>query len=255
MPGTPEKPMYSGNCPRCGQSRTTFDVLAEKQVDFSTWAKYEAFLVWRNCFRSSIALLQQDSGNIQNPMSYAGNFLNGLFKLEKWVFQVPNRRQLPAHVPDKIARIFNEAATCAAVQAWDAAGSMFRKVLDASTRSITTKPDSGQQPAPSSWKTYKDLRLRLDWLFEHHLLSPALKDLSSCIHEDGNDAAHDLVGIGEAEAQDLGDFCERVLETLYTVPGQIEENRRRRDERRGGEEQQERAAIDFSLLQSNHPHD
>jgi len=120
---------------------------------------------------------------------------------------------------------------------------MFRKVLDASTKSITPKPDSGEQPAPSNWKTYKDLRLRLDWLFDHHLLSPALQDLSSCIHEDGNDAAHDLVGITEAEAQDLGDFCERILESLYTVPGQIEENRRRRDERRGIKEEAEAEVV------------
>jgi hypothetical protein len=112
---------------------------------------------------------------------------------------------------------------------------MFRKVLDAATRTGTPKPDSQDEPRPSSWKVYKDLRLRLNWLFEHALLDPTLEDLSSCIHEDGNDAAHDLAGISEPEARDVGDFCERVLEVLYTFPGRIAENRRRRDERRGSD--------------------
>jgi hypothetical protein len=251
MADKPQNPMLAANCPRCGQNRTTFDVLAEKQIGFSTWEKYETFVVCRNCYRSSIALLKQNQSNAQNPMSEHGHYVNGTFSFESWVFEVPNRRHPPQHVPESIRRIFDEAATCAAVQSWDAAGTMFRKVLDASTRSITPKPDSDEKPAPPNWKTYKDLRLRLNWLFENHLLSSSLKELSSCIHEDGNDAAHDLEGIAQAEAEDLGDFCERVLEALYTLPGQIEENKRRRDERRRVNEEQESPAIDFSRLQSD----
>jgi hypothetical protein len=123
---------------------------------------------------------------------------------------------------------------------------MFRKTLDVATRSVTPRPDSETEPRPGNWKIYKDLRLRLDWLFENRLLSPALKDLSSCIHEDGNDAAHDATGIDEPEAQDLGDFCEQVLEALYTIPGQIAENRRRRNLRRGIEDEEESSAVSAS---------
>ena len=166
-------------------------------------------------------------------MKCGGKYANYVFELAKWVFEIPNRRRCPEHVPAEVKRVFDEAATCAAIGTWDAAGTMFRKVLDVATRSITPKPDSPVDPRPSNWKTYKDLRLRLDWLFEYGLLSIALKDLSSCIHEDGNDAAHAVDGISEAEAEDLADFIENVLETLYTVPGQIADNRRRRDERRG----------------------
>lgn len=230
-----EKPMFGGNCPRCGQLRTTFDIFAAKQTEYSTWPSYEAFLVCRNCFRSSIALFKSEGKGVDDPMSMQGNFINEFFDFRNWVFEIPNRRHTPQFVPSEIDRIFQEGATCAAIGAFDAAGTMFRKVLDAATRGITPRPDSEKTVKPASWKVYKDLRLRLDWLFDQGLLSPALKDLSSCIHEDVNDAAHALDGINDAEAQDLGDFCERVLETLYTVPGQIGENRRRRDERRGVE--------------------
>lgn len=233
MPERSQNSLFAADCPRCGQSRTTFDILGQQQVGFQAWAKYEAFLVCRNCFRSSIALLKQDASNARDPMSEAGHFANISFALEKWVFEVPNRRRLPNHVPDDVGRIFTEAASCAAIGAWDAAGTMFRKALDVATRSITPTPDAIVEPRPPNWKTYKDLRLRLDWLFEHQLLSPALRDLSSCIHQDGNDAAHDAAGLGQEEAEDLGDFSERVLEVLYTLPGQIADNQRRREERRG----------------------
>jgi hypothetical protein len=165
-------------------------------------------------------------------MKCSGKYANFMFELIEWVFEVPNRRQCPDHVPREIERIFNEGASCAAIGAWDAAGTMFRKVLDVATRSITPKPDSADEPRPSSWKTYKDLRLRLDWLFEKNRLSAGLKDLSNCIHEDGNAAAHDAEGISQPEADDLGDFTVSVMESLYTLPGQIDENRKRRDERR-----------------------
>lgn len=232
---TSETAMYAADCPRCGQARTTFDILAAtKTGQRAGWDLWEAFLRCRSCFRPSIALLkEQNVSNPAGPVSSAGNYANFGFALQNWVFEVPNRRATPEHVPAEIARIFEEAATCAAIGTWDAAGTMFRKVLDVATRRITPKPDSTDDPRPPNWKICKDLRLRLDWLFEKNLLSPALKDLSSCIHEDGNDAAHDADGIRQAEAEDLADFTESALKTLFTVPGQIAENRKRRDERRG----------------------
>jgi hypothetical protein len=166
------------------------------------------------------------------PGEYVGSFLNSDFELEKWVFVAPNARRAPPHTPAEIDRIFTEAASCEALGLWDAAGAMFRKVLDAATRMKTPTPVEGDQSTPA-WKVYKDLRLRLDWLFDRNLLDASLRDLSGCIHQDGNDAAHDLNGIGEAEAKDLGEFADIVLRTIFTIPGQIEENQRRRDERRG----------------------
>lgn len=229
-----QRAMFASDCPRCGQSRTTFDVVAATAAgEDESYDLYEAFLRCRRCFRCSIGLLKATSFTQGVPDGLSGQYINSLFDLKDWVFEVPGRRATPEYVPEEIARIFKEGGSCEAIQAWDAAGAMYRKVLDVATRSITPKPDSSVEPRPSSWKTYKDLRLRLDWLFENKLLNQGLKDLSSCIHEDGNDAAHDIAGITKAEAQDMADFTENVLEALYTLPGQIAENRKRRDIRRG----------------------
>jgi hypothetical protein len=229
-----ESAMFTADCPRCGQGRTTFDILANTYAGKdNVWERWECFMQCRSCFRPSIGLLQRCVHGDGSPATVGGQYANLIFRLTEWVFEVPNRRKCPEHVPADVQRVFDEAATCSAIGTWDAAGTMFRKVLDVATRRITPKPDSDCEPRPSNWKIYKDLRLRLDWLFENNLLSSALKDLSSCIHEDGNDAAHDAEGIRQAEVEDLADFTESVLETLFTVPGQIAENRKRRDERRG----------------------
>jgi hypothetical protein len=229
-----QHPMFAGDCPRCGQSRTTFDILAATYVrDSDGQSGFESFLRCRSCYRPSIGLLRETGGTQDSPLDLNGQYANSVYSLEEWVFEIPNRRACPPHVPDDVKRIFDEAAICTAIGTWDAGGTMFRKVLDVATRSITRTPDALEEPRPASWKVYKDLRLRLDWLFDNQLLSPALKELSSCIHEDGNDAAHDVQGIDKPEAEDLADFCEQILQVLYSVPGQIDENRRRRNKRRG----------------------
>lgn len=233
-PVSPQHPLLADDCPRCGQIKTTFDVVACSYVgSVSSRERFEAMCRCRNCFRSSISLLEQKEIGELAPSDMVGTFINGRFKRLNWVFQVPGARSCPDHVPPPVKRIYDEAAKCLAIGAFDAAGTMFRKVLDAATREKTPEPVEGDNTTPSSWKTYKDLRLRLDWLFERRLLDPSLEDLSGCIHLDGNEAAHSLEGIGEKEALDLADFSEVALKSIYTTPGQIAENRRRRDERRG----------------------
>lgn len=231
---TPE-PMYIADCPRCRHAQVTFDILASAyagKIDYDQ--HFECFLRCRSCFRTSIGLLRQIHSDDSNPMTHSNQYVGIFYELKKWVSIIPSKREVPAFVPDEIARIFDEAASCAGIGAWDAAGTMFRKVLDVATRERTPSPESDDAVKPSSWKIFKDLRLRLNWLFENGLLDRSLEDLSSCIHADGNDAAHDVYGIGKEEAEDLADFTEQILEVIYTLPGQIDENRRRRDQRRGG---------------------
>jgi len=113
---------------------------------------------------------------------------------------------------------------------------MYRKVLDACTRPMLPpqpEPEDKAHPDYIAWKVRKDLKLRLEWLFDHGKLPTTLKEIAECVREDGNDAAHAVEGIDEAEARDLEDFTVVFLETLFTLPGQIEENKRRRAERRG----------------------
>jgi hypothetical protein len=62
-------------------------------------------------------------------------------------------------------------------------------------------------------KTRRDLGLRLPWLFERGILPSDLRDLSSCIREDGNDGAHQGT-LTKEEAGDLLDFTNALLAQL-----------------------------------------
>jgi hypothetical protein len=236
-------PLLKNDCPRCGTNSVTFTVTAAVPSDGSTEnvppqlrrPAFEAFCVCGQCELPTVFRLIAKPHNTQAPMQFGG-YLNRVFDLAGLVLNIPSAITSPSHVPQDIAIIFREAATCLAVECFDASGAMFRKVLDAATRPLLPsqpEPEDKKHPDFIAWKIRKDLKLRLEWLFERGRLPGALRDLADCVREDGNDAAHSTAGISEAEARDLADFTVVLLETIYTLPGQIDDNKRRRAERRG----------------------
>ena len=134
----------------------------------------------------------------------------------------------PGHVPERIADVFKEGATCLAVRCYNAAGTMFRLCVDLATRSMLPNEEVEGLNA----KVRRDLGLRLPWLFDKGLLPPALKELSSCIKEDGNDGAH-AGTLKQPDAEDLLDFTTALLERMYTEPERLRLAQERRDARRG----------------------
>lgn len=198
---------------------------------------YEIMARCRSCYRSNLFLIEQTNHTLNIDNYSDGSYINNAFKLIESILVVPNTDVCPDYVPVNVKNLFDEGAKCMAVQCYDASGTMFRKVLDASTRQLLPdQPEDEDKSHPNfiAWKTRKDLGLRLAWLFNNGKLPENLRDLATCVREDGNDAAHDVAGIGSDEAEDLRDFTILILESLYTVPGQIAENKRRRESRRQG---------------------
>jgi hypothetical protein len=213
------------------------DVLAAAQ-DLQDTSTYHAFCRCRHCFKTSMAALRSIySSNFPMARDNDGQFINGTFGVTIAPPVLPSADKAPDFVPAQIGAIFEEATRCEAIACFDAAGAMFRKVLDAATRSlIGVEPQSVDRTHENyiSFKQAKDLKLRLDWLFERKRLPESLADLASCVHQDGNDAAHSVETIGADAAADLHDFTASILETLYTTPGRIAANVARRHARRGG---------------------
>ena len=133
----------------------------------------------------------------------------------------------PEFLPKNIEPVFREGATCLAVGCYNAAGTMFRLCVDLATRSMLPIEDVPGLNA----KTRRDLGIRLPWLFDNGRLPESLKDLSSCIKEDGNDGAH-AGNLSEADASDLLDFSAALLERIYTEPERLRLAKERRDARR-----------------------
>jgi hypothetical protein len=230
-------PELVANCPRCGAQQHTCDVVAMlptvMQHGWQHW--YEAFAVCRNCSRSTVFVLSEDTGHDihifedKSPMKLTES-LNNYFRIDGYVSQKDaDAVDPPDHVPSDIGKIFKEATTCYAARCWNAAGCMFRTCLDLATRPML--PDGEAEGLNS--KTRRDLGLRLPWLFANGRLPSDLQDLSTCVREDGNDGAHQGT-LTKVEADDLLDFTIAMLERIFTEPKRIQLATKRREERRRG---------------------
>jgi hypothetical protein len=136
----------------------------------------------------------------------------------------------PDHIPDNVEAAFKEGATCFAMECYNAAGTMFRLCIDMATRSKLPENDINSLNA----RIKRDLGLRLPWLFDNGFLPRELRELSSCVREDGNDGAHRGT-LKKEDAEDLLDFTSALLERIYTEPEKLNIAKARREARRSSE--------------------
>ena len=108
----------------------------------------------------------------------------------------------------------------------NAAATMFRLCLDIATQNLL--PEQAEELAN---RVRRSLGLRLPWLFENGVLPEALRDLSTCIKDDGNDGAHEGT-LSTEDTADILDFTYILLERIYTEPKRLEEAANRRIVRR-----------------------
>ena len=76
--------------------------------------------------------------------------------------------------------------------------------------------------------TKDNLARRIKWLFDEKQLTQSLKELSTNIRLDGNDAAHEA-NLKKDDVEAMNDFTTLLLEEIYTNPKKIElaEDRRK----------------------------
>jgi hypothetical protein len=136
--------LWTADCPRCGASKITFDVLA--QLHFRTehgWQHwFEIYAVCRACKRGTIFILSQQTrasseNFIKEPEGLVHKkevALNHFFEDKGYIGLRHRAAQAPPdHLPPEIQKIVVEGATCLAVECWNAAGTMFRLCLDVAT--------------------------------------------------------------------------------------------------------------------------
>jgi hypothetical protein len=223
------------DCPRCGTNKITFDLRSAHQIDQRyNWQRiYETFCVCRHCSRSTIFVVSQNK--IEHEVVFVTNLLNTLkdsvntyVQVEGYVSAKDDASAVPpAHVPEEVKSAFAEGATCLATGCNNAAATMFRLCVDLATRQLLPKEDLPGLNA----KTRKNLGLRLPWLFDNKILREDLRDLSSCIKDDGNDGAH-AGNLRQEDAQDICEFTYELLGKIYTENKKIELAKERRLQRR-----------------------
>lgn len=223
------------DCPRCGIKQVTFDLYADYKIGIEEgWQQsYEAFCVCRACYRSTVFILKDSEPASADIINRTGlpNIpyqVNSIVDIHGYVSVIDTLLTAPPdHVPADIEAVFRESATCMATKCHNAAGTMFRLCVDLATKGML--PDE-LTDGPNR-NTRRSLGLRLPWLFENGHLPEALRELSHCIKEDGNDGAH-AGTLSEGDAEDLLDFTSVLLERLYTEPEKLRLAQERRDQRR-----------------------
>lgn len=221
------------DCNRCGTLRTSFDVPRSAIADGHR--NYYLFSICRNCFEPTIYIGQLNSNFSPDTLSGGGRNLNAMlnnFELQNPVFA--NLRQCPEFVPNEIKQSFDEAAVCLQISCNNACAAMLRRTIDLATKSLIDLAEIGDIKAEGdlSWKKYKDLRLRLDWLLTQERISGSLTPLVECVREDGNEAVHSDWVVTREAVLDLFDFTESILESIFTEPGKIARNIELRNARR-----------------------
>lgn len=228
------------DCPRCGATKTTFDLLEStivgSQYNWQNW--YEAFCVCRNCGKSTVFVLADEGPRESEHIAEKGlsslrGSVNRFVKVQTYVaLKDKSSVKPPDHLPEKINAAFVEGATCLAVGCNNASGTMFRLCVDMATRSLLPEEDSNG----CNSRVRRNLGLRLPWLINQGILPEALRELSTCIKDDGNDGAHDGT-LTKQDAEDVLDFTFVLLERMYTEPARLRiANERRAARREGGGE-------------------
>jgi hypothetical protein len=224
------------DCPRCRATRTTFDVegqiITRYEYNWQTW--YELFCVCRHCNRSTIfracdqGIDEKEITQKQGGLPSVKGSINRLVRLEGFIsLKDEGGVEPPEYLPEDIKAAFVEGATCKAVKCHNAAAAMFRLCIDLATRPLLPATDEGGL----NRKVRRDLGLRLPWLFDHDKLPEGLRDLSTCVKEDGNDGAH-AGTLGSEDAEDLLDFTLALLERMFTEKHRLELAKQRREDRR-----------------------
>ena len=222
------------NCPRCGAKEMTFDLMGQLSlvVKYQWQHWFEAFCICRSCDRSTTFVLSQkesaDEEEIKNGLVKLKRAVNQLMRIEGYVsLKDTALRKSPDYTPENIDAVFREGAACLSIGCFNAAGTMFRLCIDLATRAMLPE---GEAEGLSS-KVRRDLGLRLPWLFDNGILPEVLRELSSCVKDDGNDGAHEGT-LRNEDAEDLLDFTYTLLERIYTEPKRIQLAKERRSARR-----------------------
>jgi uncharacterized protein DUF4145 len=231
------------DCPRCNASQMTFDVVGDHQLNTvtGTWDRHELFSVCRHCKRSVVFAVEPRNSELETLMARDGahtldgfDLTRGTVVLGHVGVQQMGAVPPPEHLPEDIHAVFVEGATCLSAQCWNAAGTMFRLCLDLATQSLLPAIEAEPQPDGLNAVVRRSLGLRLKWLFHNKQLPEALKELSQCVKDDGNDGAH-AGTLSEVDANDLLDFACLLMERIYTEPERLKLAALRRTARRAVE--------------------
>lgn len=205
---------FPHDCPHCLSTAAGFTCTYQWQ-DRSF--NYRAFVLAVCGICNNGLILRVDRRSQQQIPSLPGSNLNfpssDIQLVETWP---TTRLDKPSDVPDHIDNFYTQGLVNLRGRRWDAAGAMFRKTLDVSTKLI--EPEHRAE----------NLFIRIEKLVAAGHLTKAMGEWSHEIRIEGNDAVHDEKPETEADANAIQKFTEAFLRYAFTLPNMVEQNRSKR---------------------------
>lgn len=137
-------------------------------------------------------------------------------------------------LPPDVLTSLREAMTCRAMSCHNAAGAMYRLVLDLATQGMLpidkSDPTLPEEPLPNH-RVRRNVADRIPWLIDHNKLPTDIAELADVVRHGGNDAAHHGL-LEQADVDDLHDFTVELLRRVYENPSRLAGARDRMEARR-----------------------
>ena len=165
---------------------------------------FEVLATCMLCGRSVVATLSIGSGRGSPKDASLENIRI------KAVAPKPPSTAAPAFTPENVARFFEQGMENLP-RNWDAAGTMFRKALEAGLKNKWPEIEG------------RDLYARIEKVAAQGGLTDDMKDWAHQIRDDGNDAAHEDQPMEVSRARALADFTRLFLLYTFSLPGMLRE--------------------------------
>jgi len=196
-------------CIRCG----VVAQLDAKAITGTGSLDYELFMVCNVCRKGSI----YEGQPREDPLRPGLNLVDtNRYFSDDPIFIVPESFSLSEDIPERIRDLFDQAAKCRQLGAFDASGAMFRKTIDVSTRVIySINPKLfGRNPADAA-------RARIKALHDLGVIEEDIWELADVALVDGNDATHDIDPYTAGEAEALEELTKDLLDRLFVRPARV----------------------------------
>lgn len=189
------------DCPHCHTQKVSFACIGEwLTTDRSQRALFR-------CGACGEGLIAEYWGT-NSLRDLAGDIsLWGINLGQRW--PEPASGDAPEDTPATIANFFQQGTSSLASGNFDAAGMMFRKTLESTTKHL--------DPASANLTLLK----RIDKLVEKGALTQEMGSWAHEVRLGGNEAAHEDEPFTKEEAQDLRNFIENFLRYAFTLPSAV----------------------------------
>ena len=198
-----------GDCAHCQTRGVGFNVWRGGPEGTGYRERWDFLAVCGRCQRGSLVSIE--CPGTENPLDLPDELIERIFDGGAHeILPTLGNVEIPAHIPRNIAKFFKQARQSLEIGAWDAAGAMCRKVLEASLK--YKFPDH-----PANLK----LVARIRKAEEEGNLTRDLAGWADEIRHFGNDATHEDDPFSEDEAKKVDLFTEMMLIYLFTLPARL----------------------------------